>query len=107
MSEDEPALGPCCICEGTEDVRSIIMLPLRGPVPGYGWGCVQCGVPPDGAIAVLCDRCLKVYLADQAALRFACVGYPTAAERVPIADLPQEKFDHDLSKHPEREEETR
>jgi hypothetical protein len=96
---DAPTLGPCCICEATEGVCSILMLPQRGVVKGHGWGCVVCGLPPDGAVAVLCNPCLAIYQAKEGALRFACRGYPASDGRVPIAELSAEPFDHDDSKH--------
>lgn len=97
---DGPDLGPCCICGGGGAVN-IIMLHRRGAIPGRGWGCVQCGLPSDGAAAVLCPACLDKYQADPAALTMACRGYPGTDGRVPIADLPEGEFDHDPAKHPE------
>jgi hypothetical protein len=103
MSDDDdiPKLGPCCICEATDGVRNVLMLPLRGTVKGHGWGCLVCDLPMDGAIAVLCDGCLAIYQSNESALRFACRGYPASDGRVPIAELPQEPFDHDESRHKE------
>jgi hypothetical protein len=96
---DEPKLGPCCICETTEGVHAIIMLNQRAPVPGHGWGCVQCDLPWDGAVAVLCDPCCEGYQAGTTALRFACRGYPATDGRIPIDKLPPPDFDHDHAKH--------
>ena len=93
------SLGPCCMCEGTVDVRNIISLHRKSPTPGRGWGCVQCGLPPDGAIAVLCDRCLAL-TENGEPLNFACKGYPATDGRVPIMSLHGE-HDHDFSRHPE------
>ena len=87
-------LGTCCACGGVDQVRNIIMLPLRTPSPGYGWGCVICGLPPDGAVAVLCDGCLS----RQQEPSFVCNGPPTAKGRVPIGESTT-PFDHDDSKH--------
>jgi hypothetical protein len=98
-ADDLSRLGPCCICETTEGVRNILMLHQRAIVKGHGWGCVECDLPCDGAVVVLCDFCMVVYQANDSALRFACRGYPASDGRVPIADLPQEPFDHDMSKH--------
>jgi hypothetical protein len=59
--DDEPLdLGSCCIC-GKEDetVRNLGMLSFRAPIPGTGWGCVQCGLPMDGAQVVICDECAE------------------------------------------------
>jgi hypothetical protein len=51
---------PCCSCLRIRPgVRNFIMLTQRGPVPGVGWGCIPCGLPSAGAMAVLCDGCLK------------------------------------------------
>ncbi len=95
-------LGPCCICGQVDPtVRTIILLPRKGPMPGRGWGCVACGLPPDGAVAVICDKCAA--LPDpSASLRFACRGHPGTDGRLPIGDLPAEPHQHDLSRHPEQ-----
>src|SRR5258708_10863139 len=47
----------CCICDSVDNVTAIVMLDVKGEVPGHGWGCVVCGLASDGASAVLCaDR---------------------------------------------------
>jgi hypothetical protein len=90
-------LGPCCACSKTgPDVRNILMLQKKCPTPGKGWGCFQCGLPPDGAIAVLCDTCLETH----ATLRFACRGFPATDGRIPIGELTG-KHKHNLASHPE------
>jgi hypothetical protein len=94
-----PSLGPCCICETTEGVINIIMLDRRCVVPGHGWGCMVCGLPADGASAVLCDHCLERYQREPGALLFACRGYPASDGRIPIAELPEDIFNHDAVKH--------
>jgi hypothetical protein len=91
-------LGPCCVCEGTAGVTNIMMLDQRGPVPGEGWGCFQCDLPCDGAVAVVCDDCLG------RPLRFVVKGYLNRRERMPIETLPQASFGHDRSKHPEMQQ---
>jgi len=94
---DESNLGSCCACGKTgKDVRAIVMLDKRGPKPGHGWGCAQCGLPMDGAVYVLCDACFNA----KAEAKFVCVGYPKENVRIPIAEI-TEPFDHDMSKHPE------
>lgn len=87
-------LGPCCVCETTINVRNILMLSQKSPMPGKGWGCFQCGLPSDGASAVVCDDCLEK------PLKFACRGYPGVDGRIPIEEL-TEKIEHDYAKHPE------
>lgn len=95
------SLGACCICESTENVNSIMTLDRRAPTPGKGWGCVQCGLPNDGAIAVLCDTCAELYVAGRAKLVYVCRGYPADDGRMFFVHLPEDTFDHDKSKHPE------
>jgi hypothetical protein len=88
-----PSLGPCCGCGTTEGVTNILMLDRRGVTPGHGWGCLVCGLPSDGAVAVLCDACV-----DQPP-RFACRGYASDGARVPIDELPEGAFVHDEKRH--------
>lgn len=101
--DNTPDLGPCCICRGTgEDVRNVIMLKKKAPIPGKGWGCLQCGLPMDGAAAVLCDFCLMTYRArGEEILKYVCRGYPASDGRVAIQTLSTTEFDHDLTKHPD------
>jgi hypothetical protein len=101
MEDDNLKLGRCCACEGEDEtVRNIIMLDRRSPEPGIGcWGCLQCGLPTAGAVAVVCDHCLET----KAEILFACLGAPADNRRIPIGELPPEPFDHDMSKHPEEE----
>jgi hypothetical protein len=54
------AWGSCCSCgEEKASVRNVIMLRKRSPIEGRGWGCLVCKVPSNGAVAVVCDRCLR------------------------------------------------
>lgn len=96
MSDDDAIdLGPCCACgERRADVVNVIILPIRAPIAGKGWGCFGCGLPSDGAIAVLCTPCLE----RGAEIMHVCVGYASSGVRVPRAAC-TEPFDHDLSKH--------
>jgi len=94
-------LGPCCVCESTIAVHTFIMLPKKTPTPGRGWGCVVCGLPSDGAIAVICDACARAFESVSAPpLHFACRGYPGVDGRVPIDTLAG-VHEHDLSQHVE------
>lgn len=92
--DDTPTLGPCCICLGETDVTTIVMLPVKGIVRGHGWGCFGCGLPTDGASAVLCGDCAEDYFAGRAQLKLACRGYPATDGRVPIEAL-TEPHEHD------------
>lgn len=87
------------MCEGTEGVTNMIMLDRAGEVPGHGWGCVVCGLPSDGALAVICDTCLPIYQADNKKLKTACRGYPGTEGRIAIAELSDRPFRHNDSKH--------
>jgi hypothetical protein len=89
-------LGPCGCCAGLYRVRNLIMLPLRAPQPGTGWGCLVCDLPQDGALAAVCDPCLDA----GAVVLYAIDGPAGSKERVAVARLGAE-FRHDLRKHPE------
>jgi hypothetical protein len=96
MTEIDPhTLGPCCNCGTTVGVTNIMMLDLRAPTPGKGWGCAVCNLPADGAVAVLCDACLEQ------PLKTVCDGYPKEGKRVPVDTLSDEPFAHDMEKHRE------
>lgn len=89
-------LGPCCACEKSgPTVRNVIMLDKRAPIAGTGWGCVQCGLAADGAVAVLCDDCLG------SEPKSVCRGSPGENMRVSVLTLAPEPFAHDLRKHEE------
>lgn len=94
--DDDPRdFGPCCACGATgPTVRNLLMIERRAPVPGTGWGCVVCGLPADGAVAVLCDQCIDTRVSP----RQACLGYPASLERMPIDEL-TEPFTHDAARH--------
>ena len=91
-----PNFGPCCACGGTKDVRNVLLLSMKAPVPGTGWGCYVCQLGQDGAVAVLCDACRQ----SGAQVQFACKGYLSCGERVPIAELGGLQ-EHDPKRHPE------
>jgi hypothetical protein len=95
---DRTNLGPCCMCSGP-DASNILMLERRAAVPGHGWGCFVCGLPCDGAVAVLCNDCLELYSEKPDLLGFCCRGYPATEGRCAIADLPEGAFRHDDAKH--------
>jgi hypothetical protein len=96
MSDNEDVdLGPCCCCGGARKVRNVVMMRRRASVPGTGWGCVVCELPPDGACFACCDRCVR----DQVAPREVILGYPADRQREPIENLSPEVFDHDMSMH--------
>jgi hypothetical protein len=100
-SDDEPlATGPCCACRREGLLRTVVMLPWRGRSV-YGWGCVVCGLPPVGAIAILCDRCA----AEDREPVLACAGAVGDPARIPLVDL-RDPWEHDDMRHAGEAEET-
>ena len=101
---DVPDLGPCCSCrQSGPQVRNILALPFRAPVPGTGWGCVVCGLPCDGAVAVVCEACLDACTGPRSSghPQEVCYGYPGEGKRCAYAACTQEPFDHDATLHEE------
>lgn len=97
MTETDVYLGPCCACGRTQGVSNIILLQRLCPTPGFGWMCYQCGLPANGAAAVLCDACLE----SGAEIKWVCTGRPADPGRTPIEALPPDKFKHNMLRHPE------
>jgi hypothetical protein len=91
-------VGPCCSCGEIWNVRTLVLLNRRTPRPGLGWGCSVCNLANDGAIAVLCDYCVKQgWEAVQ-----AVVGPLGSTQRTPVVSLPAWPG-HDEQKHAEYE----
>lgn len=95
--------GPCCACGSRRRVRTFVMLDAKAPVPGTGWGCVVCNLPPDGALAVICDACAAAggRRGETPPVREVFAGYPNDGRRVPVADCPPGEHRHDPRFHPE------
>lgn len=94
--------GPCCICELiTPSVNNFICLDRRAPIPGTGWGCLVCDLPADGALAVVCDDCLKLFSNQEVQLKNIVWGYPAEKQRMPYTNLSPKNFKHDPAFHPE------
>lgn len=104
MEDTSDSLGPCCICETTAGVRNIVLLDRRSPMSGHGWGCIVCSLPADGAVAVLCDPCFAAFNKTGRPLRFVCRGYPATEGRLLYAELPTERFEHDMARHATEDE---
>lgn len=103
-------LGSCCICESEEKVFNLIMLPYKGPPGSNGWGCVACNLPPQGAMAVICEKCgydliennEDFQLTISQKVKFIVGGSgPQDNIRVPFDVSKAEVFDHNYSLHPE------
>ena len=98
MNEFEPEpYGTCCVC-GCEDgtVTNFLMLDVKAPVPGTGWGCVICGTPSDGALAALCDQCARN---PNPPIKEVINGYIKDCQRISIDECCEKfeghKFEHD------------
>jgi hypothetical protein len=78
-----------------------MMLDFTAPQSGTGWGCFQCGLPMDGATAVLCDDCLEA----EAEILFVIDGQPLDRKRLGIDEARERAggrpFNHNLNMHPE------
>lgn len=99
---DSMKLGSCCNCGREDDtVRCVVTIELRSPEPGNGcWGCLVCGLPQAGAVAVLCDECANLSIEPKS----ICLGFPGANRRLPFSQLTKEPFCHDAAKHAEESE---
>lgn len=96
MTLNEVDLGACCACGlNKPDVRNMICLDRPARVSGTGWGCAVCGLPADGAVAVVCDDCLVA----GREIRFVVYGYADRKQRMAVADLPAGDFNHDVRFH--------
>ncbi len=95
-------VGPCCKC-GKEGpgVRQIIALDFEAPQANTGWGCLGCGLPNNGAVAVVCDSCLDSCLKNADEIKFVLDGWPAEKKRLPIDQFKKVPFEHDVKKHPE------
>lgn len=102
MEFDSMKLGSCCNCGREDDtVRCVVTIELKSPEPGNGcWGCLVCGLPQAGAVAVLCDECARVSIEPKS----ICLGFPGANRRLPFSQLAKEPFCHDVAKHEELDE---
>lgn len=98
-----PNLGPCCVCETTYQVVEVWSLNGLCPMPGRGWGCVACGLAPNGAVAVVCATCAdwarRSRLSPVTFLKWACRGYPGVDGRVPMGEIVG-TWGHDMRYHP-------
>jgi len=94
----------CCACgQRKRGVRNVMCLHKKAPIRGTGWGCAACGLPPDGALAIVCDDCIGENWKEGQPLKneikYACVGYvEQSTKRIPVDEL-QGVHEHDPTKH--------
>ena len=95
--------GTCCVCESEMEICFIIQLDYKVESES-GWGCVKCGLSPQGAIALVCSDCVDKFgegIEDQ--IKHLMDGkkgrlpVPPVEKRIPHG--------HDLSLHPKYTEE--
>lgn len=93
-------LGTCCACgQDKPDVWSFVTLGKLAPVPGTGWGCFECLLPGNGALAVVCADCME----KGAEIRWAISGWAAERGRVEVGLL-RGTFGHQMEYHlPDRE----
>ena len=96
--EDE--YGTCCICsEDIIGISYIVELYFKAPAECQSsWGCFKCGLPNEGAIAIICEKCADtddVY----EDIRFIMDGFE---DRLPVPPKCERvHHDHDYARHPE------
>jgi hypothetical protein len=89
--------GSCCACEREdESVRNVVALSVKAPMPNTGWGCMVCGLPLNGALAVVCDTCME----EKRPIVWVIYGMALSGERV-LRSTCTEPFEHNLQYHPE------
>lgn len=88
----------CCACGAKRKSRNIVMLEQKALTPGKGWGCITCGLPNDGAVAVICDPCAQ---SGNPQICFVFDGYVLGGKVIPITELPNVPHVHNLTRHPE------
>lgn len=98
MTDSDPSLGSCCICETHVGVTNIYMLDRKAPIAGHGWGCLVCGLPKDGAVVVLCEGCAELVGAGATPI-YVCRGYPASDGRALYSELSDAPFGHDRAAH--------
>ena len=94
--------GMCCVCEAPNADPNFFQMDYKVPeTVETKWGCLKCGLPIEGAIAVVCDGCLRKHGPDAIDdhIKFLMDGRD---RRIPVPP-PEERIphDHDYTKHPE------
>ena len=93
--------GTCCICE--QEIEDPVLLSLSFKIHVESetkWGCYQCGLPNEGAVAVICDDCFDEDDVDfEDKIKYLMNG---GRGRIPVPPV-EDRIPHecDLSLHPE------
>lgn len=93
--------GTCCVCDGELEDCGLVQLGYKVESES-GWGCLQCGLAMEGAIAIVCADCYDkygVHIEDHIKVlmdgKTGRIPVPPVATRIP--------HKHDLSLHTEYE----
>ena len=81
------------------DSRKTIESSFSKVQSGSGWGCVQCGLPAEGAVAIVCDACIERYGSDtiENEIRFLMDG---RERRIPVPPIEERVLhEHDIYRH--------
>lgn len=98
--QDLHDFGTCCVCEEeSKDVNNFIMLPYQAPVLGTGWGCFQCSMESNGAMAVVCSLCMIKLNHFEVELKFIIDGYPKDKKRKSLENYLKVPFVHNMELH--------
>ena len=107
--------GVCCACM-EKPAHHIVLLPFELPAPALtltptciSWGCVVCGLPAKGAVAVLCGACSEEFASAQTPLgkiRMVVAGETLHGLRLGVRNLAG-VFGHDSAKHDAEEQDLR
>lgn len=94
--------GTCCVCEGGLEDCGLVQLGYKVESES-GWGCLQCGLAMEGAMAIVCKGCYDkfgVQIEDQ--IKYVMDG---KTGRIPVPPVENRiPHKHDLSLHPDCEE---
>jgi len=102
-------IGRCCVClrdhhEGVT-ITGMIFINNVGPSEAHGtessWGCHICGLPPLGAVAVICDECEKVLKSApvKGGFRYLCAGPLADDIRIDSKTVKLHLFNHCMLTH--------
>ena len=85
MTDNFEDYGRCCICESSENVLNLWTLNWKVDGSESRWGCVQCHLPSEGAMVIICDMCAEKHAENpdiEAELKFIMNG---KVGRLPIS----------------------
>jgi hypothetical protein len=97
----ERVTAPCCGCRVDRKLTWLVHVSRLAPTPGTGWGCDGCGLPNNGAVALICDPCRA--LGNAVVIRDVCTAVANRSGRTPIELVERTAFDHRWERHPRKD----